>query len=52
MKGPGASLGVAGIPPEALGEFKRRVQARLTTDASGRVICTARANAVKGRKPA
>jgi ubiquinone/menaquinone biosynthesis C-methylase UbiE len=52
MKGPGASLGVAGIPPEALGEFKRRVRARLTTDASGRVICTARANAVKGRKPA
>jgi SAM-dependent methyltransferase len=39
------------MPADAVQQLKQKVQARLPADASGRVTCTARANAVKGRKP-
>jgi SAM-dependent methyltransferase len=39
------------MAPAELAELKRRVNARVPADAAGRVILSARANAVKGRRP-
>ena len=39
------------LSPAELEVFKGRVQARLPADAAGRITCSARANAVKGRVP-
>lgn len=50
LQGPGARL-FAAMGPEAFRQLEERVRARVPADASGRVTCTARANAVKGRKP-
>jgi SAM-dependent methyltransferase len=49
----GTSLGrtVAAISPSDLANLKARVQDRLPADAAGRIICVARANAIKGRRP-
>jgi ubiquinone/menaquinone biosynthesis C-methylase UbiE len=52
LMGPGRAFKLNEMPPEALEQFKRKVKARLEADASGRVTATARANAIKGRKPA
>jgi SAM-dependent methyltransferase len=50
--GPATSILASGaLTPEALRQLKEKVRARLPADAAGRVIATARANAVKGRKP-
>lgn len=51
LKGPALAHDFKTLAPDALEELKKRVQARLGADASGRVTCTARANAIKGRKP-
>ena len=49
----GSSVGpvIGGLAPGTSAGFKERVRARLPTDASGRIACTASANAVKGRLP-
>jgi ubiquinone/menaquinone biosynthesis C-methylase UbiE len=49
----GASVGpsVAAMPAAAAELLKTRVRARLPADATGRVVCDARANAIKGRVP-
>lgn len=39
---------VAAMPPEQAADLKRKVQAQLSPDASGRITAQARANAVKG----
>jgi ubiquinone/menaquinone biosynthesis C-methylase UbiE len=43
---------IAAMPPADVERLKAKVRARLTTDAQGRVLHTARANAVMGRVPA
>ncbi len=43
---------LAAMTPDGLAQFKARVRARLTEDASGAVSWRARANAIKGRVPA
>ena len=50
----GSAIGptVAGMPAEEAARLKARVRARLPADASGRISCSGRANAVKGRVPA
>jgi len=37
--------------PDEVAELKRRVNARMAADATGRITLSARANAVKGRMP-
>ena len=39
------------MPDSEIELLKLRVQARLPTDAAGRIVQTARANAIKGRRP-
>jgi ubiquinone/menaquinone biosynthesis C-methylase UbiE len=50
----GASIAavVATMSPADVDVLKSRVCARLSADAAGRITCSARANAVKGHKPA
>ncbi|MFO0997214.1 MAG: methyltransferase domain-containing protein [Alphaproteobacteria bacterium] len=43
---------VAAMTSDDLERLKTRVHARLPADAAGRITCSARANAVKGRMPA
>lgn len=43
----GATL--RGMPPEEMATLQRRMRVVLDADASGRITCTARANAVRGR---
>jgi SAM-dependent methyltransferase len=49
----GSSVGrtVATMTPENVAILKTRVRERLPADATGRITCSARANAVKGRVP-
>jgi ubiquinone/menaquinone biosynthesis C-methylase UbiE len=49
----GPSLGptLAAMSADEIDRFKERVRARMPGDASGRITCSARANAVKGRVP-
>lgn len=49
----GSSLraAVAELPPKDVERLKASVQARVPADAAGRITCSARANAVKGRLP-
>ena len=42
---------IAGMPAHDVDALKERVRARLPADANGRVTCSARANAIKGRAP-
>ncbi len=50
----GPSLGptLAAMSPEEVSQFKERARARLPADSAGRITCSGRANAVKGRVPA
>lgn len=48
---PSFSAAVAAMPPDAVAQLKSRVCNRLPTDAAGRLVRSARANAVKGRVP-
>lgn len=50
--GPTVSATLAAMTPEEIVQIKSRVRAGLSEDATGRIICSARANAIKGRKPA
>ena len=47
--GPGVGPRIAAMAAADVQTLRERLQARLPTDASGRVTCSARANAVKGR---
>jgi SAM-dependent methyltransferase len=47
--GPSTSRGLAAMPEKDLATLKARMAERLAADAEGRITCTARANAVKGR---
>lgn len=51
LGGPSVGRGLSAMPPENLARLKSRMAARLSADANGRITCTARANAVKGRVP-
>lgn len=51
MLGPVIGPSVRDLPPANVDELKRRVRARLPADAEGRITCSARANAIKGRLP-
>ncbi len=48
---PSAKPLLATMAPEELALIKARLRAGLSTDASGRIVCNACANAVKGRVP-
>jgi hypothetical protein len=39
------------MAPDEIAQLKARVRAGLTEDAAGRITCSARANAIKGRRP-
>lgn len=48
----GSSVGpkLAAMAPEDIAVLKARMRARLQADAAGRIICSARANAIKGQR--
>jgi len=48
---PSVSAATAAMAAADLAQLKARAQARVAADASGRITCSARANAVKGRLP-
>jgi len=49
MKGSSTSATIEALPPDVAKGLKERVRAKLPTDASGRIVTSARANAVRGR---
>jgi ubiquinone/menaquinone biosynthesis C-methylase UbiE len=49
---PSAGKTLAGLSPAALQDLKSAIRDQLTSDASGRIICSATANAVRGIKHA
>lgn len=49
LKGPTVGPAVAPLASEELEELKSRVSARLSGGSGGRIVCRARANAIKGR---
>ena len=52
MKAPALALSLAGKAPGTAQALKARMLARLSPGADGPVVVSARANAIKGRKPA
>jgi SAM-dependent methyltransferase len=51
LGGPSVGRQLAAMPPEELRSFQARMRAHLPADEAGRITCTGRANAVKGRVP-
>jgi ubiquinone/menaquinone biosynthesis C-methylase UbiE len=51
LKSSSVSAAIAGMAPDDAESLKRRVQARLTADVQGRIVCDARAHAIRGRLP-
>jgi SAM-dependent methyltransferase len=51
LGGASVSSRLAAMAPEALALLNTRMRARLPADTAGRITCSARANAVKGRAP-
>jgi len=51
LKGPSVQPGLAAMKAEKLAQLKYRMRVRLPEDADGRITCTARANAIRGRVP-
>lgn len=49
--GPSVRLKIAALTPKDLGLLKARMRAHLPGNASGHIICSARANAIRGRVP-
>lgn len=49
--GPSVGRALAAMPSENLTKLQQRMCARLPLDSTGRITCSARANAVKGRVP-
>jgi len=50
--GASVTAALAAMAPDEIAQLKSRVRAGLSADATGRITCSARANAIKGRKPA
>jgi len=50
-QGPGFSAALAAMDPATVAQLKSATEASLQPDASGAIMCSARANAVKGRLP-
>jgi ubiquinone/menaquinone biosynthesis C-methylase UbiE len=48
---PSIGPAVALMPPHEVETLKQRVRARLPPDATGKITCIARANAIKGSRP-
>jgi len=48
---PGTRAAIEQLPPEHVATLRERLRARLPTDASGRIVYAARANAIRGRVP-
>jgi ubiquinone/menaquinone biosynthesis C-methylase UbiE len=51
MLGPVIGPTVRDLTPTKVEELKTRVRARLPADSTGRITCSARANAISGRRP-
>jgi SAM-dependent methyltransferase len=51
LGGPSVGPQLAAMAPEELALLKARMRGRLPADAAGRITCSARANAAKGRVP-
>ncbi len=51
LLGPSTGPRLKALMPDVAAQFQARLHARLPVDASGRIVCTARANAIKGRLP-
>jgi SAM-dependent methyltransferase len=51
LKGSNVGRTVAALPSDKSQLLRERVQARLAADAGGSIVCSARANAIKGRVP-
>jgi SAM-dependent methyltransferase len=49
LGGPSVGRGLAAMTPEDRALLKTRMRARLPADAAGRITCSARSNAIKGR---
>jgi SAM-dependent methyltransferase len=49
LRGPSVAPKLAAMSPDELARLKARMRERLQPDTAGRVVCGARANAVKGR---
>jgi hypothetical protein len=49
--GPSVRLRIAALAPEDLALLKTRMQAHLPGNVSGRIICSAKANAIRGLVP-
>lgn len=52
MKSPSLGPAVAALAPRDAGTLKDHVRRQLSADGSGRIVHVARANAIKGRRPA
>jgi SAM-dependent methyltransferase len=52
LGGPSVGGKLSAMPPATLAHLKSRLGERLSKDTSGRITCSAQANAVKGRVPA
>jgi ubiquinone/menaquinone biosynthesis C-methylase UbiE len=51
LGGPSVGGKLAAMPPDTLARLRVLLNERLSKDASGRILCSAQANAVKGRVP-
>jgi hypothetical protein len=51
LGGPSVGRQLAAMASDDIALLKSRMRARLPADATGRITCSARANAVKGRVP-
>lgn len=51
LGGPSVSRGLSTMTSKELTVLKARMRERLPAETDGRIVCSARANAVKGRKP-
>ena len=49
--GPRIAPRLAGVPSAGIEEIKTRLRIRLPAAADGSITCSARANAIKGRRP-
>lgn len=49
LKGPSVRPGLSAMKPEKLAQLKYRMRVRMPEDAQGRITCSARANAIRGR---
>ena len=52
LKSPTLGRELKGLDAGTADDLRQRVRARLDADPSGRITCTARANAIRGRRPA